>query len=116
MKYLFLIYDQEKNWVDLDEKQQGEVMKAHMAFSEAAQAAGKMVGGEALEPTTSATTVSVRDGKTTTTDGPFMETKEQLGGYYVLDCSDLDDAIAWAARIPEAVSGRVEVRPLMVFD
>jgi hypothetical protein len=72
--------------------------------------------GEALLPTSAATTVRVRDGETLTTDGPFAETKEQLGGFYLLDCPDLDDAIKWAARIPGARTGSVEIRPVMEFD
>ena len=75
-----------------------------------------MVAGDPLEPTATATTVRVRGGKTESTDGPFAETKEQLGGYYILDCKDLDEAIAYAARIPTAAFGSVEVRPIMVFD
>ena len=116
MKYMFLIYDNEQNWVGLTENEQGEVLRAHGAFTEAARAHGKYVGGEGLQPTQTATTVSVRDKKTVTTDGPFMETKEQLGGFYLLDCRDIDDAVEWAARIPEAGRGHIEIRPLMVFE
>lgn len=116
MKYIFLIYDNEKTWLSLSEAEQGQVFAAHMAFTEAAQKAGKMVGGEALEPTRSATTVRVQSGKPIHTDGPFAETKEQLGGYYILDCNDLDDALAWASKLPEAKTGSIEVRPVMVFE
>ena len=77
---------------------------------------GVLVAGEALYPTQTATTVRVRDGERAVTDGPFAETKEQLGGFYVLECKDLDDAIEWAAKIPGAQFGSIEVRPVMVFD
>lgn len=116
MKYICLLYENEKNWIDADPAQQQAIFAAHMDFTEAAKAAGKLVGGEALHPSTTATVVTRRGEETLTTDGPFLETKEQLGGYYVLDCEDLDEATEWAARIPEAKTGHVEVRPLMSFD
>jgi hypothetical protein len=75
-----------------------------------------LLGGEGLQPTSTATTVRVRDGEALTTDGPFAETREQLGGYYLLDCKDLDDAISWAAKIPGAADGSVEVRPVMDYE
>ncbi len=75
-----------------------------------------MAGGDALEPVSTATSVRVRNGKTVTTDGPFAETKEQLGGFYIVDAENLDEAIEWAAKIPTAEFGTIEVRPLMVFD
>jgi hypothetical protein len=77
---------------------------------------GVLLAGEGLYPTPTATTVRVRDGERAVTDGPFAETKEQLGGFFVLDCNDLDEAIDWAAKIPGAQIGSVEVRPVMVFD
>jgi hypothetical protein len=82
-------------------------------FTEEVQRAGVMTGGEALQPTATATTVRVRAGKTLTTDGPFAETKEQLGGFYIVDCKDLDEAVSWAAKIPGARTGSIEVRPIM---
>ena len=75
-----------------------------------------MKGGDALQPVATATTVRVRDGATETTDGPFAETKEQLGGFYILDCEDLDEAIEYAAKIPSAKFGSIEIRPIMVFE
>jgi hypothetical protein len=116
MKYLLTIYADESSWINATPEQVGEIMTAYGAFGEAAQAAGVLVGGEGLEPTSSATTVRVRDGETVTTDGPFAETREQLGGYYLLDCKDLDDAISWASRIPDAQRGSIEVRPIMDYD
>ena len=87
-----------------------------MKFTEDVQKKNLMLGSNALQPVATATTVRVRGGKTETTDGPFAETKEQLGGYYLLDCKDLDQAIEYAARIPSAKNGSVEVRPVMQFE
>ena len=89
-----------------------ELTHPYWAFTEEVQTAGKMVAGDALESVTTATTVRVRDGETLTTDGPFAETKETLGGYYILECADLDEALAWAAKIPSAKHGSIEVRPV----
>jgi len=116
MRYLLTIYDDESTWNDVTPEQSAQVMEAYGAFGEAAQAAGVLLGGEGLQPTSTATTVRVRDGEALTTDGPFAETREQLGGYYLLDCKDLDDAISWAAKIPGARSGSVEVRPVMDYE
>ncbi|HEX2411873.1 MAG TPA: YciI family protein [Solirubrobacteraceae bacterium] len=116
MKFLLTIYGDERRWTDATPEQVGQVMAAYEAFGRAAADAGVLVGGEGLQPTSTATTVRVRDNETLTTDGPFAETREQLGGYYLLDCSDLDDAIGWAARIPDAAHGSVEVRPVMDYD
>lgn len=115
MKYLVLLYDREDTWAALTEAQQQEVVGKHMAFGEAAQKAGVFVTGEALKPVATATTVRVRHGKVTHTDGPFAETKEALGGFYLLDVPTLDDALGWAAKLPEAASGSVEVRPVQVY-
>ena len=90
-------------------------MAEYGSFTEDIQKSGHMIGGEALQPTHTATTVRVRNGKVSTTDGPFAETKEQLGGYYLIEGKDLNDAIQVAARIPGAKTGSVEVRPIMVF-
>ena len=90
-------------------------MEAYGKYAEELQGAGAMLAGEALQPTTTATTVQVRNGRTLTTDGPFAETKEQLGGFFMIEAKDLDEAIAWAAKIPSATSGSIEVRPIMEF-
>src|SRR4051812_35940934 len=116
MKYLCTIYGDESEWGDVTPEAMSEVMKAYFTFSEDAQRAGVLVAGEGLEPTSAATTVRVRDGERVLSDGPFAETKEQLGGFYLLDCANLDEAIDWAARIPGAASGSVEVRPVMNYD
>ena len=117
MQYLLLIYSDEKNAEPNPGSPEFETMMAgYMAFSKEAREAGVMLGGNALQDTSTATTVAVRDGKGLITDGPFAETKEQLGGYYLLDCKDLDEALGYAAKIPGALHGRVEVRPVIVFD
>jgi hypothetical protein len=116
MKFLLTIYGEESGWGDASPEEIGQVMAAYEAFGRAAAEAGVLVGGEGLQPTSTATTVRVRDNETLTTDGPFAETREQLGGYYLLDCSDLDDAIGWAARVPGAQNGSVEVRPVMNYE
>ncbi len=118
-QYLALIYGPADQQAATPEDYDGDVMADYFAFGDAAGAAGVMVGGNALQPTDTATTVSVLGGKggeVVTTDGPFAETKEVLGGYYLLDCQDLDQAIAWAAKIPGAWLGKVEVRPVVVFE
>ena len=118
MQYLFAIYNDEKADAKLYEspEEQGKVMDAYNKFTEYVMAQGVMKAGEALHPTTTATTVRVRDGKAVSTDGPFAETKEQLGGFYVLDCRDLDQALEIAARIPGALTGSIEVRPIVDFS
>jgi hypothetical protein len=116
MRYLLTIYGDESGWNDVTPEEASQIMAAYGAFGEAAQQAGVLLGGEGLQPTSTATTVRVRNDETLTTDGPFAETREQLGGYYLLDCKDLDDAIGWAARIPAAQSGSVEVRPIMDYE
>lgn len=116
MKYMCLIYGDESKHPQRDTPEMGEMMQGYMAFTKDIQDKKVMVAGDPLEPVATATTVRVRGGKTETTDGPFAETKEQLGGYYILDCKDLDEAIAYAARIPTAAFGSVEVRPIMLFE
>jgi len=110
-----LIYSNEQAALTATQAEIDANMADYYAFQQAIQTSGVMLGGEALQLTTTATTVRVRDGKTLTTDGPFAETKEQLGGYYLLNCKDLDEAIAWAAKIPGAKSGSIEVRPIWEF-
>lgn len=116
MRYLCLIYTSEVEDAKRTPEQQEANMGAYYAFTNEIGEAGVNAGGEALQPTTTATSVRVRDGKVVTTDGPFAETKEQLGGYYMLNCENLDEAIKWAARIPGAADGTVEVRPIWEFE
>ena len=116
MKYLCMIYGDESQWSSATPEQISQVMEAYGAFGEEAGQAGVILAGEGLEPTSSATTVRVRDGERMLTDGPFAETKEQLGGFYLLECNSLDEAIEWASKIPGASSGSVEVRPVMNYE
>ena len=115
MQYLLLIYEDEKLGAAMSEAEQGQLIGAYGEFSKGIKDNGNYLSGEALEPTSTATTVRVRDGKTLTTDGPFAETREQLGGFYLIEAKDLDEATAIAARIPNAKTGSVEVRPIMTF-
>lgn len=112
MKYLCLIYEDEKNWSRYTEAEGKKIFGEYMQFTEDIKKSGHYLGGNALKPTQTATTMRVRDGKRLTTDGPFAETKEQLGGYYLIEAADLDAAINVAARIPSARAGSVEVRPI----
>jgi hypothetical protein len=116
MKYLLMIYTDERADAQRSQAAQEQEISAYFAFSREAKEKGVYVAGNALHPTDTATIVRVRDGNTLTIDGPFAETKEQLGGYYLLDCKDLDDAIRWAAKIPSARHGCIEVRPVMGFS
>ncbi len=113
MKYALLLYGDEGEWDGLDPEAQEEVMALHGEATEAMQAAGAYVGGEALSLTNTARTLRLRDGKPLVTDGPFIETKEALGGFYLVECVSMDVALEWAARLPEARSGGVEVRPVL---
>jgi hypothetical protein len=114
MQYLLMIYDEEQTWAKMADAERSTIHQAYGAFGK--QFAGAIRGGNALQPTSNATTVRVRDGKLLTTDGPFAETKEQLGGYYLIDANDLDEAIQIASKIPSAVMGSIEVRPIMTFS
>ena len=116
MKYLLMIYSDpnvnaKKTPAELD-----KMMQEYWAFTQEVKDRKVYVAAEALTPTSSATTVRVRNGRTMTTDGPFAETKEQIGGFYLLDCANLDEAIELAAKIPHAAEGSIEVRPIMVFE
>ncbi|MGE5335167.1 MAG: YciI family protein [Nitrososphaerota archaeon] len=114
MQYALLIYTEETLDSQATQQEQKAISAGYYAFGE--EFKEKITGGEALVATSSATTVRVRDGKTLTTDGPFAETKEQLGGFYLVNAADLDEAIQIASRIPGAATGSVEVRPVMVFE
>jgi len=112
MKYMLLIYDDESAWASMAEDESKSMFDEYLSFSNDLVAAGQFVAGDPLESVSTATTVRVRDGRTTTTDGPFAETKEQLAGYYVVDVPSLDEALAWAAKVPSARIGSIEVRPV----
>jgi hypothetical protein len=113
MQYLLLIYNAESNFASMTEAQGTQMMQEFGAFTQSIIASGNYKGGNRLHPTSKATTVRVQDGKTLMTDGPFAETKEQLGGYYLIDAADLDEATAIAARVPAARLGSIEVRPIV---
>ncbi len=112
MKYMLLMYASETVQPQLTPEELSTLQRAWGAYMQEAKAAGVLVDNNGLAPVSSATTVRVREGKTLTTDGPFAETHEQLAGFSLLECQDLDDAIGWAARVPMARYGSVEIRPL----
>jgi hypothetical protein len=112
---MLLIFDDESVWTTMPEEEQKSVMDEYFAYTEALKSSGKYVAGDALQPTDTAKSVRVRDGETSSTDGPFAETKEVLGGYYLVDVDSEDEAIEWAAKIPSARFGTIEVRPIVVF-
>jgi len=112
MEYIVLIYGDEKAWNRMPKAQIEQVYAAYRKYTEELQKAGVMKGGSELKPTTTATTVRVRNGKRQVTDGPFSETKEQLGGYYLIDVPNLEAALDWASKVPSAQDGSIEVRPL----
>ena len=116
MQYLLLIYDKESDFGKLSEAEQGAMLKEYQDFSKSMNASGHWRAGSQLHPVSKATTVRIRDGKKMVTDGPFAETKEQLGGYYLVEAKDLDEAVALAARVPSARFGSIEVRPLVGRD
>ncbi len=113
MQYLLLIYENE---AQADARGPGSMMDEYRTFTQGIIQNGNFKAGDALQRTSNATTVRVRDGKTMTTDGPFAETREQLGGYYLIEAKNLDEATAIAARVPSAKFGSIEVRPVMVFN
>ena len=115
MKYLCLIYEDYTQPNRMTKPEGEKMMGEYNNFTESIKASGNYLGGEGLQPTTAATTVRVRNGKVGTTDGPFAETKEQLGGYYLIEAKDLNDAIQIGARIPAARNGSIEIRPIMVY-
>ncbi len=112
MEYMALIYADEERWADLSDEERAELHERYGAFTKEVQEAGVMVGGSQLAATGDATTVRVRDQETLVTDGPYAEVKEALGGYYLFECATIDDAVDWAARIPGAEHGSIEVRPV----
>jgi hypothetical protein len=116
MRYLCLIYDSEASLAAMSKAEAEGFMGDYFAFTDSIRKSGQYVAGEALKPVQTATTVRVRQGKVSTTDGPFAETKEQLGGFYMIEARDLNEALQVAARIPSARTGSVEVRPVEVFE
>ncbi len=114
MQYALLIYGDESAWADATPEDSAQVMAAYNRFGE--EAGDRIAAGEGLQGTATATTVRVRDGERLLTDGPFAETREQLGGFYVIEAGSLDEAIEWAAKVPGALNGSVEVRPVMDYE
>jgi hypothetical protein len=116
MRYLCLIYSDEQRFATMTKAEMDALMGEYFAFTDDIRKSGHYIGGEALQPVQTATSVRLRNGKVSATDGPFAETKEQLGGYYLINAKDLNDAIQVAARIPSARAGTIEVRPIQEFD
>ena len=115
MKYLCLIYNHEKNLAAYSKEQWDSLKEEYIAYTGSIKSSGHHLAGEGLQPTATAKAVRVRDGKISTTDGPFAETNEQLGGFYLIEARDLNDAIQIGSRIPSARMGSIEVRPIMEF-
>ena len=113
MQDMLLIYGAGDSWQELTPEEQQRIGGEYFAFTEELRESGKMVAGDALQPTSTATSVRVRDGETLTTDGPFAETKEVLGGYYLIDVESLDEALEWGSKVPGAKYGTIEVRPVV---
>ena len=116
MRYMLLVYAEEGAKANWTQAQWDNHMAAYVKFTQDLQRSGKMLGGEALHPVSTATTVRIEAAGTVPTSGPFAATKEQLGGYYMIETEDLDDAIFWAAQIPDAKLGSVEIRQIMEFE
>jgi hypothetical protein len=112
MEYVLMVYSRETQWQEMPPEQQQQGLAAYGAYMEALTKAGVLKGSNRLRPTAASTTVRIADGKTQVLDGPYIESREQLGGYFLIDVPDLDAAIAWAARCPGASHGTMEVRPV----
>jgi hypothetical protein len=116
MRYLLLLYGDESQWENASPEDIQREMEAYQAFDNEVREAGVFVAGEGLEPTNAATTLRIRGGETSLTDGPFAETREQLGGFYVLECKDRDEAVTWASKVPQGTEGSVEIRPVIDYE
>jgi hypothetical protein len=112
MQYLLMLYSEEGGWAKMTPEEQQQGMAAYTAYTQALREAGALAGSNRLQPSSTGTTVHVTDGKSQVLDGPFMDSKEQLAGYYLIEAADLDAALSWAARCPGAHHGTVEVRPV----
>ena len=116
MKFIALIHDDQASWQELSDADRGRMYAEYTALSDDARAAGVLVDGNELAPTTAATTVRVREAQTLVTDGPYADIKEALGGYYIFECASMDEAVGLAARTPAAANGAVEVRPIRIEE
>jgi hypothetical protein len=114
MQYMLLIYDDERLWADMPEAERNALYGEYTQYTTDLQKSGALVGADQLQPTGTATVVRVRNGEQVVTDGPFAEAKEVLGGYYLIDVDSIDEALAWAAKIPSARYGGIEVRPVVM--
>jgi hypothetical protein len=114
-QYMLLIYDDESVWRAMSEEERSSIIGEYFAYTEELKQAGVYVAGDALQPVSTAKSLRLREGERLTTDGPFAETKEALGGYYLVDVASDEEALDWAAKIPSARLGTIEVRPLVVF-
>ena len=115
MQYMLLIYDDEATWASMSDDERGAIMGEYIAYTQEVREAGKFVAGDALHPVSTAKSIRIREGEISTTDGPFAETKEVLGGYYLVDVDSEDEALEWAQKIPSARFGTIEVRPTVVY-
>ena len=113
-QYMLLIYGQEGSWEALSDEERGSIYQEYYALSRELRSRGALVSSHELQPVSTATTVRLEDGEAVVTDGPFAETKEALGGYYLIEAESLDEAIEWAAKIPSARTGKIEVRPVVM--
>lgn len=113
MRYMLLIYDRETDWASLSDQDRGDMYQQYATFTEGIRKSGHYKAGDQLQPIASATTVRVKNGKPVSTDGPFAETREQLGGYYIIEARNLDEATEIAGRVPSARMGSIEVRPIV---
>ena len=116
MRYMLSIYVDESSFADATPEDRERMSNAYADFTDEIDKAGVLRGGDGLQPSPTATTVRVREGELLLTDGPFAETREQLAGFYLLECADLDEAVRWAAKVPSAAMGSVEVRPVITYD
>ena len=116
MQFLCLIYEAESLMTTRSDEENGQIFQEYMTYTDDIKSSGHFVAGDALQPTSTATTIRIQSGERVVTDGPFAETKEQLGGYYLLECDSLDEAIEQASKIPSAKFGSIEVRPIMLFN
>jgi hypothetical protein len=116
MKFTLLLWGDEGHWADMSEEEAAADMARWEAYTNELVAAGAMVSGEALQPSAASKTLRVEDGEMIVTDGPFAETKEQLGGFYVIECASFDVALEWASKLPSAEQGSTEIRPVMAYE
>ena len=116
MQYMLLLHSEEAGWANMTDAQQQQGMAAYMAYGDALKSAGVLMGDNRLRSTSTSTTVKIRDGKTKLVNGPYSESKEQLGGYYHIDVKDLDEALKWAEKCPGAHHGAIEVRPVWLMN